>query len=116
MDNNHEELEKQAKIIEEEIEIAVTREEIKQEEIQVEGRVFYYTKTILSGVLDQMLVVGLALVAFVVFGFLLKLIGYQIVMRDEMFLIMYIITNVLYYPLTQEFLDGKTLGKKIMTR
>lgn len=116
MDNNQENLEKQAKEMQELIEIDVAREEIKQEEIKTEGKVFYYIKTILSGVVDQILVVGIALLLFVGFVFILKAIGYEIVGRDEMFLIMYILTNVLYYPLSQEFLEGRTLGKRIMTR
>ena len=37
-------------------------------------------------------------------------------MREEMFLIVYIITNVLYYPLTQEILKGKTIGKKVILK
>ena len=45
-----------------------------------------------------------------------KVAGYKIVMREEMFLIVFIISNVLYYPLVQEFLDGKTLGRKLVQR
>ena len=40
-------------------------------------------------------------------------------MRDEeikLFLIMYIISNVLYYPIMQEVLHGKTLAKKFIFR
>ena len=49
---------------------------------------------------------------------ILPMAGYEIVetVRSEFFLIVYIIMNVLYYPLIQEVFDGKTLGKKIMTR
>lgn len=116
MDNNQENIKKQAEEMQEQIEIDVAREEIKQEEIKAEGKVLYYIKTIFSGVIDQILAVGIALILFVVFDLILGAIGYEIIGRDEMFLIMYIITNVLYYPLSQEFLEGRTLGKRIMTR
>lgn len=116
MESNEEKLEKQAEVIEKELLIAEDLEEIKEEEVKVEGKLFYYVKTILSGVVDQMLAIGITLVLFWAFEMLLKVTGYQIIGREEIFLIIYIISNVLYYPLAQEIFHGKTLGKKIMTR
>lgn len=103
-------------ILEAEEEIAQEKEFIKEEEIKVEGKVFYYTKTILSGVLDQILAIGLALIIFTVFDLILRAFGLYIAMKQEMFLVVYIISNMLYYPLVQEMLHGKTLGRKIMFR
>lgn len=122
MENNEEklehqaELQRQAELVEKELEMYVDRDIIKEEEIKVEGKAFYYVKTILSGVVDQIVAVGLALVLFWVFELILKIIGYEIIGRDQIFLGIFIISNVLYYPLIQELFDGKTLGKKIMTR
>lgn len=116
MEDNQERLEKQAEIVEKELEIATDLKMIKDEEVKVEGKTFYYTKVILSGVLDQILSLGLALILFGLLTVILKFVGYQIVGREEMFLILYVISNVLYYPLTQIMLSGKTLGKKIMFR
>lgn len=116
MEDNQERLEKQAEIVEKELEIAADLEVLREEEIKVEGKTFYYTKVILSGVLDQILSLGLALILFGLLTIILKVIGYQITGREEMFLILYVISNVVYYPLTQIALSGKTLGKKILFR
>lgn len=116
MEDNQEKLEKQAEILEKELEISADLEMLKNEEVKVEGKTFYYTKVILSGVLDQILALGLALIFFGLLTVILNIAGYQIVGREEMFLIMYVISNILYYPLTQIMLSGKTLGKKIMFR
>lgn len=116
MEENEDRLEKQAEIVEKELEISEDLEILRAEEIKVEGKAFYYTKVILSGVLDQVLSLGLTLILFGVLTILLKFVGYQIVGREEMFLIMYVISNIIYYPLTQIMFSGKTLGKKIMFR
>lgn len=116
MEDNQERLERQEKIVEKELEIAEDLEILKEEEVKVEGKAFYFTKVILSGVLDQILSLGLALILFGLLTVVLKIFGYQIVGREEMFLILYVISNILYYPLSQVMLSGKTLGKKIMFR
>ena len=58
------------------------------------------------------------LLVFGVFGLVIRVFGYQIANdgREELFLIMYIISNVLYYPIMQEVLHGKTLAKKFIFR
>ena len=118
LDTMFEDAELAREVIEAEEAIIENKDRIKEDEIEVEGKVFYYTKTILSGLLDQIFAIGLALILFTVFDLLLGLTGYTVkdVYRETVFLITYIITNVLYYPLVQEILHGKTLGKKIMVR
>ena len=69
-----------------------------------DGKAMRFFKNILSGIVDQIV------------SLVFKVAGYKIVMREEMFLIVFIISNVLYYPLVQEFLDGKTLGRKLVQR
>ena len=58
----------------------------------------------------------IGLILYLIVSLVFKVAGYKIVMREEMFLIVFIISNVLYYPLVQEFLDGKTLGRKLVQR
>ena len=110
-------------ISEEEVEVYAAEEEIiedkefiKKEEIKSEGMILHYIKVILSGIFDQILVLGLALVLFFVFDLILGVFGYEIVTRESMYMIMYIISNVLYYPLISELLHGKTLGRKLLFR
>ena len=101
-----------------EAEVAEAKEFIRDEEIKTDGKLVYYTKVILSGVLDQIFVILLAMLVFGVFGLVIRVFGYQIANdgREELFLIMYIISNVLYYPIMQEVLHGKTLAKKFIFR
>lgn len=63
---------------------------------------------------DQILAIGLALVLFGILTLILNVAGYQIVMKEAMFTILYIISNVLYYPIIQEMLHGKTLARKLL--
>ena len=94
-------------------EVAEAKEFIRDEEIKSDGNLLHYTKVILSGVLDQIFVM---LLAMLIFGLVIRLFGYKIAMREEVFLITYIISNIFYYPVMQEFLHGKTLGKKFIFR
>ena len=102
-------------ITEEEVQ-SIENEEVYEEVVKVEGKFAHFFKAILSGVLDQILAVGIALILFLVFDLILGVVGYEIAMREEMFLIVYIISNVLYYPISQEILEGKTVGKKLILR
>ena len=114
----------QKNLVENEVEQIITEEELKdfateevyEEVVKVEGKFLHFFKAILSGVLDQILAVGIALILFLIFDLILGVIGYEIAMREEMFLIIYIISNVLYYPISQEILEGKTVGKKVILR
>lgn len=114
----------QKNLVENEVEQIITEEELKdfateevyEEVVKVEGKFSHFFKAILSGVLDQILAVGIALILFLIFDLILGVIGYEIAMREEMFLIIYVISNVLYYPISQEILEGKTVGKKVILR
>ena len=120
VNNNEEKLNKnnevsleEAEVYLAEAEVAEAKEFIRDEEIKTDGKLVYYTKVILSGVL-----ILLAMLVFGVFGLVIRVFGYQIANdgREELFLIMYIISNVLYYPIMQEVLHGKTLAKKFIFR
>ena len=104
--------------LEEEVEIirAEEKEFLVSEDIKNEGKFTYYAKVFLTGVFDQILAIGLALVLFGILTLILNVAGYQIVMKEAMFTILYIISNVLYYPIIQEMLHGKTLARKLLFR
>lgn len=113
-----EEVLEEAEVYLAEEEAAEAKEFIRDEEIKKDGKVFHYTKVLLSGILDQIFVILLAMVIFGVFGLVLKVFGYKfaIDMRESIFMIIYVISNILYYPIIQEVLHGKTLGKKFVFR
>ena len=95
---------------------AEAREFIRDEEIKADGKFLHYTKVILSGILDQIFAIGLALIVFGIFDLVLRVFGYRVALREEVFMIIYVISNILYYPIIQEFLHGKTLGRKFIFR
>ena len=97
-------------------ESAEAREFIRDEEIKTDGKLLHYTKVVLSGILDQIFAIGLALIIFGIFDLALRVFGYRVALREEVFMIIYVISNILYYPLLQEFLHGKTLWKKFIFR
>lgn len=95
---------------------AEAREFIRDEEIKNYGKFLHYTKVILSGILDQIFAIALALILFGIFDLSLRVFGYRVASREEVFMIIYAISNILYYPILQELLHGKTLGKKFIFR
>ena len=96
---------------------AEAREFIRDEEIKADGKFLHYTKVILSGILDQIFVIALTLAVFGVFDLvILRIFGYRVALREEVFMIIYVVSNILYYPILQEVLHGKTLGKKFIFR
>lgn len=106
----------EAKVYLAEENVAEAREFIRDEEIKADGKLLHYTKVILSGILDQIFVMALSLTIFGVFDLALRLFGYRVALREEIFMIIYVISNILYYPILQEVLHGKTLGKKFIFR
>lgn len=127
LDNNSDLIEKNDEFVSEEAleeaevylaeeEAAEAKEFIRDEEIKNDGKLLHYTKVILSGILDQIFAIGLALVLFGVFDLALRAFGYRVALREEVFVIIYVISNILYYPILQEILHGKTLGKKFIFR
>lgn len=120
LENNNDvestELLEEAKVYLAEEEVAEAKEFIREEEIKADGKLLHYTKVILSGALDQIFTIALALVIFGVVELGLRLFGYRIALREDVFMIIYVISNILYYPIIQEFLHGKTLGRKFIFR
>ena len=106
----------EAKVYLAEEKAAEAREFIRDEEIKADGKFLHYTKVILSGILDQIFVIALAVVVFGIFDLALRVFGYRVALREEVFMIIYVISNILYYPILQEVLHGKTLGKKFIFR
>lgn len=86
------------------------------EEVKKDGKIVYCIKSILSGVLDQVFAILLAMLIFGLAGLVLRVFQYQFAsnLKEDIFLVIYIISNVFYYPMTQQILNGKTLARKLI--
>jgi hypothetical protein len=73
-----------------------------------------FLKRFLSGIIDQILSIAISLLLLVIFDAIIKLIGFQVSDRESMFLIMYIITNVLYRPILETTKLKETIGRKLI--
>lgn len=73
-----------------------------------------FLKNVLSGIIDQILAIAISLLLLVAFDAIIKLIGFYVAEREPMFLIMYIITNVLYRPILKASKLKETIGGKLI--
>ena len=98
----------------EEIKVIETVDE--EEKVKQDGKVMKFFKKILSGVIDQIISIALSLLLLIVVDLLLKLFGLYIAQREPMFLIMYIIVNIIYGPICASTKLKDTIGRKIMLK
>ena len=89
-------------------------EETEEEKEESKGLRFF--KKILGGVIDQIISISLSLLLLVVFDLILKLFGFRIAQREPMFLIMYVIVNVIYSPICTSTKLKDTIGRKTMLK
>ena len=85
-------------------------------EIKEDGKAVKFIKRLLAATIDQIVVIAIALLLLLVFDFILKLIGFYIAERQPMFLIIYVITNILYSTICESTNLGRTIGKKTMLK
>lgn len=78
-----------------------------------DGKNLVFLKRVLSGIIDQVISIAIALVLLLVFNLVLKIFGFYIVEREPIFAIIYVITNILYTPICNSSKLGKTIGLKI---
>lgn len=114
MDNNelnNEEVIKEA--MEENKSIEEVIEETKREE---DSKALKFFKRILAGVVDQIISIAVALLLLIVTDLLLKLFGFYIAEREPMFLIMYVIVNIIYGPICVSTKLKDTIGRKTVLK
>ena len=97
----------------EEIEVIETVEETKKEE---DSKALKFFKRILAGVIDQIISIAVALLLLIVTDLVLKLFGFYIASREPMFLIMYVIVNIIYGPICASTKLRDTIGKKTVLK
>ena len=75
-----------------------------------------FLRKILGGVIDQIINIAISLLLLIVVDFLLKLVGFYIAEREPMFLIMYVIVNIVYAPICTSTKLKYTIGRKTMLK
>ena len=99
---------KEGKIIE-----AVDEEEIQKDESKEDSKGIKFAKRIFTTIVDQIISLSIALILLMVFDYILKLVGLYVAERQPMFLIVYIIVNIIYAPICESTRLKKTIGRKI---
>ena len=94
----------------------VIEEMLTVEEVQEDSKTIKFLKRILASVADQIIAVALSLVSIILFDLILRLFGLYIADRQPIFLIIYVIVNILYSPICESTKLGKTIGKKVILK
>lgn len=103
--------------VKEEINEIETAEEIAEETKKEEdSKALKFFKRILAGVVDQIISIALALLLIIVTDLVLKLFGFYIAEREPMFLIMYVIVNIVYSPICTSTKLKDTIGRKTVLK
>ena len=72
-----------------------------------------FGKRFFANILDQIILGAISLLVLVIFSLIIKIFGYMISMPIPMFLIAYVVLNILYVPVFENK-GGRTLGKRIL--
>ena len=112
--NNQENREKEIeKIIdtdkETKVETKVESTEMKSSEAPVKG----FFSRLMTGVIDQCIVIGSSLIALLILDGAIKLLGYYIVERVPVFFILYVAANIIYPLIMQGTRFRSTFGNRL---
>lgn len=94
----------------------VIEEMLTVEEVHEDSKIVKFLKRILASVADQIIAIALSLASIVLFDLILRLFGLYIADRQPIFLIIYVIVNILYSPICESTKLGKTIGKKVILK
>ena len=94
----------------------VNAEVYGETEVKEDSKGLIFFKKILAGAIDQIISIALSLLLLIVVDFLLKLFGFYIAEREPMFLIMYIIVNIIYGPICASTKLKDTIGRKTVLK
>ncbi|WP_288479534.1 RDD family protein [Clostridium thermobutyricum] len=72
-----------------------------------------FGKRFFANILDQIILGSISLLVIVIFALIIRIFGYMIAMPVPMFLVAYIVLNILYVPVF-EHKGGRTIGKRIL--
>ena len=88
----------------------------EETEVKEDGKGLIFLKKILAGAIDQIISIALSLLLLIVVDLLLKLFGFYIAEREPMFLIMYVIVNIIYGPICTSTKLKDTIGRKTVLK
>lgn len=88
------------------------QEEESLEEIEIESN--YFIKELLVGTIDQIIISSVSLITLLLLNLVLKVFGYHIVEKQPMFLIIYVIINIIYPPICKKVRLKETVGRKVL--
>ena len=94
----------------------VIEEMLTVEEVKEDSKIVKFLKRILASVADQIIAVALSLISIVLFDLILRLFGLYIADRQPIFLIIYVIVNILYSPICESTKLNKTIGKRVILK
>lgn len=108
--NNQENREKEIeKIIDTNKETKVEGEKVNSSEAPVKG----FFSRLMTGVIDQCIVIGSSLIALLIMDGVVKLLGYYIVERVPVFFILYVAANIIYPLIMQGTRFRSTFGNRL---
>lgn len=71
-------------------------------------------KKIIAQLIDEGIVLGLSGIGILVFDLFLKIFGYTVAMYLPVLFIIFVLFNVLYFPLLEESKYKTTIGKRVV--
>lgn len=72
-----------------------------------------FIKKLFSNILDQAVILGISAILLLVFDLLIGFIGYMVAEPTPILLIIYVVVNILYFPIF-EAKNIRTIGKRIL--
>lgn len=108
-----EEIRQESKTVENSNTEILGSEKTKEVEVREDSTKLIFLKRVLSGVIDQIILIAISLILLLVFNGILKLFGFYIAEREPMFFILYVIANILYGPICKLSKLNTTIGTKI---
>lgn len=72
-----------------------------------------FIKKLFSNILDQAVILGVSAILLLVFDLLIGFIGYMLLEPTSILLIIYVVVNILYFPIF-EAKNKRTIGKRIL--
>ncbi|MGL4762004.1 MAG: hypothetical protein ACRC6T_10800 [Sarcina sp.] len=109
MENNNQENKEIETIVETDKEIKVENGKNKFSEKPVKG----FFSRLMTGVIDQCIVIGSSLIALLIIDGVVKLLGYYIVERVPLFFILYVVANIIYPLIMQGTRFRATFGNRL---
>lgn len=104
---------KEEAVVEQSTEEIVDREEKVDHETDKPYKAGFFVRLV-GNIMDQTIALAFAMILYFVFEKVLPLLGYEVIDKVGIFLIMYIVANVLCITIIESTKLGTSVGKKIL--